>query len=164
MTNITSTISAIVAVIGAIVSVIFSLTTIRNRAQKEVSDLYDQMVKFRTEHPEILRLSRSWTHDCWSKVYGQSTSDDVAWVTYYNFVELCLGYCNTVLFSQCWLTRSSYQNHHKPLIKLLLTEHNPIIEDLLQEAVYISPSIGKFRKELEREGWNWRKQHMKLAK
>ena len=163
MTDITANISAIVAVVGAIVSVVFGLIAVHSRAQKEVGDLYDQMVKFRTEHPEVLRLSRSWTHDCWSKVYIQSNSDDVSWVTYYNFLELCLGYCNTVLLSQHWLSRSSYLNHHKPLIKLLLTEHNPIIEDLLQESVYISPFIEKFRKELEQEGWNWREQHMKLA-
>ena len=164
MTSITSNISAIVAVLSATVSVIFGLIAVRSRAQKEVGDLYDQMVKFRTEHPEVLRLSRNWTHDCWSKIYRQSNPDDIAWVIYYNFVELCLGYCNAVLFSKHWISRSSYQNHHRPLIKLLLTEHNPIIEDLLQEGTYISPSIGKFRKELEREGWNWRKEHMKLAK
>ncbi len=161
--DITAIIGATVAVIGAIVSVTFGLIAVRSQAQKEVGDLYDQMVKFRTEHPEVLRLSRHWTHDCWPKIYSQSDAGDAEWVTYYSFVELCLGYCNTVLFSRGRMSRASYRNHHKPLVKLLLTEHNPIIEDLLLEQEYISPSVKDFREEMERGGWNWQEQYDKLA-
>lgn len=161
--SITAIIGAIVSVVGAIISVTFGLISVRAQAQKEVEVLYDQMVKFRTEHPEVLSLSRRWTHGLWHRVYVQTEPADREWVIYYSFVELCLGYCSAVLFSKSRLGKASYEYHHKPLVKLLLTEHNPIIEDLLREGKYISPHVKRFREELQSQGWNWQKEHTKLA-
>ncbi len=156
-------IGAIVSIIGAIISITFGIISMRVQSEKRVGDLYDQMVKFRNEHPEVLRLSRHWTSEHWARVYSQLASTDTQWVTYYCFLELCLSYCNAVLYSKRRLGKSSYENYHKPLVKLLLTEHNLIIEDLLKDGKYISPYIKQFRKDLENEGWNWHEQHEALT-
>ena len=148
---------------GAIVSVTFGLISVRAQAKREVAVLYDQMVKFRIEHPEVLRLSRRWIQGHFRRVYEQSEPADEEWVTYYSFVELCLGYCNAVLLSKNSIGKASYKHYHKRLVTLLLTEHNPIIEDLIREGKYISPRIRQFREELQHEGWNWQEEHAKLA-
>jgi len=159
----TAIIGAIVSVAGGIISVTFGVVAMCAQARQEVGDLYDRMVQFRTEHPEVLRLSREWTHDLRGQVYGQAESTDNQWVVYYSFVELCLGYCNAVLLSRRRLGWRSYRDQHKPLVKLLLTENNPMVEDLLEVGEYISPLIRPFRDKLERKGWNWREEHAKLV-
>ena len=160
---ITAIVAAVVSVVGAAVSVIYSVITMRAQAQKEVGDLYDQMVKFRVEHPVVLRLSRKWEHGHWKRIYEQPRDTDDNWVAYYCYVELCIGYCNMVLSSRLRLSRASYLHHHRQLVKLVLTENNPIIEDLLREGKYISEAVKGFRKEMEIEGWNWADEHKKLA-
>ncbi len=162
VTAVLGIVGGIVSLFGAVVSVAFGMVAIRSQAHREASSLYQQMVKLRLENPEILKLSRQWTPANWQRVYEQSRPDDRPWVVYYSYVELCLDYCSTVLSARHRLSRGAYKDHHKRLVKLLLTEHNPIIEDLLEEDKYISNHIMWFRKKLERDGWSWRDEHAAL--
>ena len=160
--NISVIISAVVSIIGAIISICFGLITIRTQAYKEVNDRYDQMVKFRVDHPEVFHLARDWSPRFWHKIYDSKHPENVQWVIYYNYVELCLGYINSVLGSRRYLTIAAYEHHHKYLVKLIIAEHNPMIEGLLKDS-YISPHIKQFRKKLESDGWDWSLEHRKLV-
>lgn len=172
-------IESTVAIIGAVVSIasatvagILGYLSIRNaklsqyaQAQKEAADAYDRMVSFRVAHPRVMQLSRDWTPDCFRYVYLQTPpNENDEWVTYYSYVELCIGYCNAVLSArdQRLLSESSFSNHHKLLVKLLLTEHNPIITNLLEHGKYISMHVRRFRDELAAQGWNWNDEHNDL--
>ena len=124
-------VTGIVSIVGALVAIV----TVQGQAEKEVGDIYDQMVKFRVEHPEVLELSRKWQAGNFAKVYGDGGSLDPQWVTYYSYFELCIGYCNSSILA--WygfrLGRRSFKHHHKPLIKLVLTENYPILKTIQED-------------------------------
>ena len=153
---------AIITVIISVVGLSITIISAWVQAEKQVNDLYDQMVKFRTEHPEVMRLSRDWKSGHFAKVYNQTTEKDKKWVIYYSYVELCIGYCNSVLTSRWRLAPGSYHSQHRPLVMLILAEHNPIIEELVKDE-YISELIKGFRKERMDENIDWREAHRKLA-
>jgi len=75
-------------------------------------------------------------------------------------VELCIGYCNIVLLSRRRLPPGSYKKRHRLLVSLILAEHNPIIQELV-EGPWISDLIKEFRKEKTNE--QWQDDHIKLA-
>ncbi|MCK5055439.1 MAG: hypothetical protein KAT34_02210 [Candidatus Aminicenantes bacterium] len=165
--------AAFIAGIAALLSALFSLISfiqIRKNQKvstfSEISALYDQLIGFRINHPEVLSLSRKWNSDMLGIIYKQANKKNKEWVKYYTFVELCIGYCNAVLHARKrkLIDKDTYENQHKPLVKLLLTEHNPIISDIIQERKYISPYIESFRQSLRKEGWNWEKEYEELAK
>jgi len=155
---------AVIAAVVAIVGLAITVVTTWAQAEKEAGDLYDQMVRLRVEHPEVMALSRRWVPGTFARVYGERREPEASWVVYYSYVELCLAYCNAVLVARRgWrMNRSSFNVHHKPLLKLILTEHNPIIEELLKEGKYTSRYISEFRAQLTAEGWNWRDEYEKL--
>jgi hypothetical protein len=150
--------ATIVVAIVSVVSVIITVVTVRSQAERQVGDLYDQLVQFRIAHPEVMSLSRRWEPECLARVYAPQQQVDTNWVVYYSYVELCLGYCNAVLSARrAWrLGGGSFTHYHKQLVTLILTEHNPIVEHLLTKGGFVSRYIIDFRKELQREGWNWR--------
>lgn len=173
------TVENAVAIVGAVVSIasatvagIFGYLSIRNamqsryaQAEKEAGDAYDRMVAFRVAHPAVMRLSREWQPGYFEKVYLQVDSNEgQEWVTYYSYVELCIGYCNIVLSAwyQGLLSKTAFESDHKLLIKLLLTENNPIVEDLIQESKYISRHIKRFREDVAQDGWSWSDEHKLL--
>ncbi len=73
---------AIITVIISVVGLSITIISAWVQAEKQVNDLYDQMVRFRTEHPEVMRLSRDWKPGHFAKVYGQATEEDTKWVIY----------------------------------------------------------------------------------
>ena len=154
MTIVTMTISLLGLMITAV--------NVWTQAERQVGNLYDQMVRYRTEHPEVMYLSRKWQADCFYKIYNQTNEHDKSWVIYYSYSELCIGYCNAVLSSRWRLPPGSYRNQHQPLVKLTLTEHNIIIEQLVR-GDYISGQVKRFRLKLRKEGWDWQEEHRKIA-
>ena len=165
-------IAALVAGTAALLSAVFSFIALvqvrKNRkasAYTRISNLYDQLISFRIGHPEVLSLSRKWTSEKLRQVYDGSNKKNKQWVKYYTFVELCIGYCNAVIHARKrkLIGKDAYENQHKPLVKLLLTEHNPIIEDLVHEKKYISFHIRDFRQNLKKEeGWDWEEEYEEL--
>ena len=130
-----------VSLFGAVVSGAFAFLTLRQtrdssraQAHKDISALYDSLVVFRKEHPEVHRLSSRWDASNFARIYTQASDEDRQWVLYYAYVELCLGFCNAVLHAENsgFLDPGAFKNQYKPLVKLLLTEHYPIVEDLLK--------------------------------
>ena len=138
----------------------------RNQAQKEIADLYDKVLLFRTEHPALLRLCRLWTPDRFRAIYVQESTEDQLWATYTAYVELCISFCNAVLhgWKDHHMDRGAYEGRFKPLVKLLLTENYPLISGMLASGKYISAYIKEFVRELEEvEHWDWAKMHEELA-
>ena len=97
------------------------------------------------------------------RVYLQENETDTAWALYYGYVELAIGYCNNVLIARGeLLSGRSYEHHHRRLVRLLITEHLRIIQNLLESQKYISPLISQFMKEEEELGWDWASEHNML--
>ncbi len=153
--------SAVIAVLA------YSLNRQAQRAQMEraVSESYTQLMDFRSSHPEVMKLARSWKVEYFGAVYRQATDGERLWVFYYTYAELCLSFVNAVLYA--WkshlLDHHAFEGHYKPLIKLILTEHNPFIASMLPEGKYLSSYIKEFRTQLEKEGWDWIDMHNALA-
>ena len=145
----------------------YSLNRQAQRAQTEraVSESYNLLMNFRSDYPEVLKLGRLWTVGCFSAIYRQATQEEKLWVSYYTYAELCLSFVNAVLYG--WkshlLDRDAYEGQYKPLIKLVLTEHDPFIRTMLPEGKYVSSYIKEFRVHLESEGWDWKTMHLALA-
>mgnify|MGYP001228348923 CR=1 FL=1 len=169
-----SIVGAFVSVSSAVVAVIFGWLSIRNarlstyaQTENEVETIYSNMVDFRVSHPVVMSLSRAWKPDKFSSVYNQGDeTDDSQWVTYYSYAELCIGYCNMVLAAwyQGRMEKSSFLDHHRPLVKLLLTENYPLVENLISTGgKYLSNHIQSFVAEMSSEGWNWEQEHKLLA-
>jgi len=163
-----TTVVSIIAAVAAIASVIVSTTSFfyvrksqKTSVYQHVSGLYDKLVGFRIDHPEVLSLSRRWDQEKMVKVYRPTSDEDKDWARYFTYVELCIGYCNAVLHARNkkFMEKDDYLNQHEPLMKLLLTEHNPLIESLVIEKEFISKYIQDFRKDLEEKGWNWKERY-----
>ena len=50
--------------------------------QKAIGDLYSRMMDFRTEHPEVMKLSNDWNDDCFAMIYRQATKTERQWAIY----------------------------------------------------------------------------------
>lgn len=76
-----------------------------------------------------------------------------------------LGFCNAVAYA--WrrrvLDRSAYEDHYYRIVKLLLTEHYPITNELFNNpSGYVSVYVRELRSEMERAGWDFEKSHHAL--
>jgi hypothetical protein len=162
-----------VSVLGAVSSGVFALASLlltrrmhRAETHREISVLYDRLMEVRLANPEVLALSRRWAREDLDRIYDQRAAEDREWARYYSYVELCLGFCNAVIYarSRNLLTQDAYQGQYEPLVKLLLTEHHPILRDLLERGgKFISAPIKALWHELESAGWNWEIEHAALT-
>ncbi len=134
--------AALIAAIAAVSSVIVSLIAVRRSKKNKISSIYtdiseryDNLIRFRTQHPQVLPLSRKWETRFLKSMYYPVTDEDKQWVIYFTYVELCIGYCSSVLMARAnkLLDGDSYENQYLPLVRLLLTEHAPIIGGLVNE-------------------------------
>jgi hypothetical protein len=165
MSNWLSTIIAVTGVLtsGLLAYLAYSLNRQSQRASihRSLGNMYEELMRFRVEHPEVMRLSSDWNDDCFHAIYHQKTKTDRFWVVYYSFAELICDFSNTVLYG--WdshsLDKCAYKNHYEPLVRLLLTEHYPFIKTTI-DGPYLSTLIKKFVREEARRGWNW-EQHRK---
>ncbi len=172
MTDIPAWFGPVLSVAGAISSAIFALLALRLTKQAQRSEahgavgaLYDKVLDFRVSHPEMLRLSRQWSARHFERIYLQRSDEDRQWALYYTYVELCLGFCNAVIYlsRRGSLEAAAYDQQYSRLVRLLLTEHNPLVEDLLEKPHFVSGYIRSFRDRLAQEGWDWRAEHQRLA-
>jgi|WetSurMetagenome_2_1015567.scaffolds.fasta_scaffold33070_3 hypothetical protein len=170
MPGITEWLAVAVAMLGVLFSGVvallaYSFTKQSQRAemQREIGHLYDRLVDFRTAHPEVFALSRSWSETAFGGLYRQESEADRSWTLYYNYAELCCGFCNAVLYARRigQLDRDAYERQYKSLVKLLLTEHYPYIQSVFH-GKYLSPQIIDFVRKLEKEGWDWSAMHAAL--
>jgi hypothetical protein len=113
----------------------------------------------------MLRFSRQWSSRCFERIYQQRSDEDRQWALYYTYVELCLGFCNAVVYlaRRGHLEAVAYEQQYARLVRLLLTEHNPLVEDLLMKPHFVSEFIRSFRNDLTRQGWDWEAEHQRLA-
>jgi hypothetical protein len=128
----------------------------RTAIHRSIGDLYEKLMDFRASHPEVLSLAGKWNDQCFNSIYSQASPKDKQWVIYYAFVELALSFSNTVLYGRKSrvLDGYAYENHYKPLIRLLLTEHYPFMRSV-KDGPYLSPLVKGFLTESEKEGWDW---------
>ena len=135
----------------------------RAEAARAIGNLYDKMMDFRAQHPEVLAMSRSWSVDCFERIYHQDEARDREWTHYYTYVELCCGFVNAVLDSReaGLLRQVTYRKHYRSLVRLILTEHYPYLMSANQEK-YLSQYIGEFLKKEAAEGWDWAEMHRVL--
>jgi hypothetical protein len=161
-------ISPAIALIGALLSGLFSAMayaserrTKRGETQRLLSDQYDRLVRYRIEHPEVLPLSRRWRNTHIGLAYGQDSPEAREWATYYTYTELCIGYCNSVLYAKQrnLIDEVAYTAQHEPLVKLLITEHWPFFADLLVQRKYISSFIADYVDAQRKAGWDWLAEH-----
>ncbi len=155
-----STIIAITGVLtsGLLAYLAYSLNRQSQRASihRSLGSLYEELMRFRVEHPEVMKLSSDWNDDCFRAIYHPKTKTDHLWVVYYSFAELICDFSNTVLYG--WashvLDKAAYRNHYEPLVRLLLTEHYPFIKTTI-EGPYLSTLIKNFVSAEANRGWNW---------
>jgi hypothetical protein len=67
---------------------------------------------------------------------------------------VCISFCNAVLSARRshLLNRHAYEGQYKPLVKLLMTEHAPLVASLLSSGKYISAYIKDFYQDVASEG------------
>lgn len=115
--------AAAVSIVSALVSATFSVLTVfqtkasqRLAAHSEIGERYGKLMDFRTSHPEVLALSRKWEASKMKCAYEQVTPEDRQWAIYYCYVELCIAYCNAVLYAwtQKLLDKNAYDNEEAP--------------------------------------------------
>lgn len=155
--------SLVVAVTGVLTSALIAYLAYslnrqsqRTAIHRSIGDLYEKLMDFRSDHPEVMSLAGQWNDDCFKSMYSQSSPKDKQWVIYYAFAELVLSFSNTVLYGykSKALDAYAYENHYKPLIRLLLTEHYPFMQ-CVKDGPYLSLLVKRFLTETENEGWDW---------
>ncbi|MDP8256537.1 MAG: hypothetical protein P9M14_12375 [Candidatus Alcyoniella australis] len=161
----------ILSIVGALFSACFAfLGWMLNRrhrraeAHEIIHKKYYSLMNFRPTHPKILSQGFQWDSDCFRRIYEQKDEKDQEWVIYYSYVEMALGFCNEVIYAakRGLLEKVAYEQHYLPLLKLLLAEHQPIIQDMMRDEPYVSQLIRELWDNLAAEGWNWEQAHLKL--
>lgn len=164
-------VTVFIGILGTLVSTTVALLVYFSSRQNqraeihhEIEHTYDNLMKFRATHPEVLALSRKWDDGYFKFLYSFPKEEASSWVIYYTYVELCLAFINAVLFGRDIkvLDRRAYQYHYRPLILLLLSEHYPYIKSVIGSS-YISIYIKKFVQEVSSSGWDWNVRHRALA-
>jgi hypothetical protein len=133
---------------------------------REITESHNKLAEFQRTHPEVFRVGREWTADCMHRVYSHCEKDgNQIYVFYYCYVEQCVNYCNLVLSHRRDIKKSSYLRHHRDnLVKQILTENFPIINNYLKEKKYLSPFVQEFVEELKVKGlWRWEEEHEKIV-
>jgi len=165
-----------VALIAAVISLVSLMLGIFNWRQTRhafmastearIEDLYDRLMDYRLKHPEVFRLSRRWTPECLTKIYRQCDEEDRSWAIYIGYVELCISYCNAALVGRKRgrLSKEIYRSQYEPLMKLLITEHFSVIQQLTREGGFVSSGLSEFIKEQRRQGWNWELEYQNMDK
>jgi hypothetical protein len=162
--------SIYIAIIGTIISGLlaylsYSLNRQSQRAsmQRSIEDVYDKMVKYREEHPEVMKLCHRWNNDSFDAIYRQHNAEEIQWVNYYNYVELVSGFLNAVLYGRKikLLDQHAYEGHYKPLVKMLVTENYPYFLSV-SDYPYLSLFIKEFIRDLKSEGWDFTEKHKRL--
>ena len=162
--------SIYIAVIGTMISGIlaylsYSLNRQSQRAsmQRSIEDLYDEMVGYRSEHPEVMKLCYRWNGNSFDALYRQRNAEEVQWVVYYNYAELVSGFLNAVLYGRKnrLLDQCAFEGHYKPLVKLFVTENYPYFLSI-SDAPYLSSFIREFIRDLSSEGWDFSEKHKEL--
>lgn len=159
-------VSAIVALTVAVAQLRQSKNSQRSQIQHDISTKYDKMVDYRLQYPEVLSLARRWKPECFERIYNQKTDEDKTWAIYYGYVELCIAYCNAVLYANAkkFLDQDSYKSEHEPLIRLLLAEHFPILSAIARPGKYVSIYLVEHIDKLQQTGWNWEVTYQSLDK
>lgn len=158
-----SFLGAIIAGFSAVLAWSLSRRGQHGQAHEQINRRYDRIMEFRAEHPEILALGCRWNDGNFRRIYEQRQEEDRSWALYYTYVELVLGFCNAVVYA--WrrrlLDKIAYQEHYRPLMRLLLTEHQPIMTTMLRSN-YLSRFVRDFWVAEASSGWDWAKQHRLL--
>lgn len=152
----TAALAAIVALIVAYVNSRQTRRTYSSSIETRLEGLYDRLMDYRLKHPEVFKWSRSWTRDCLTKIYLQSNDEERNWAIYVGYVELCISYCNAVLLARNrrLLAKQVYVSQHEPLVRMLITEHFPIIHQFSSEG-FASKAIAEFISRERVNGWKW---------
>lgn len=134
--------------------------------EARLEDMYDRLMDYRLKHPEVFKLSRQWKPECLTKIYALETEECRQWAIYIGYVELCISYCNATLHA--WKRRQIdlgvYRSQHEPLVRLLITEHFPIIRPLAREGGFVSSGIASYIARLRKEGWDWEREYENMDK
>lgn len=166
-----ATIAAIVSVIGAVVAGALGVWTARHtrlaqqvEAYRAVHVDYDKMVQLKFENPDFLIQARDWDAGKMKCVLTASLPQHVEWSRYYTFAELCIGFANSVLQarSRNLMGEAEYSKQWERLVRLVVTEHYPIISGFLAEGPYLSQYLRDYVAEAEQDGWNWSAEHSRL--
>ncbi len=172
MTVTTSIVAASVSVAAAVITGIVSIWMLRHRrlvqeteAYRAISELYDRVVQAKLQRPELLPLARRWSAARMRGAYEQLTDEDRDWAIYSTYTEVCIGFCNAVLQarSRGLMPKHEFEAQWEPLVKFVITEHYPMIRDLLKEAKFVSSYLTDFVDELRTAGWDWEREHRLLA-
>lgn len=165
--------AAIVAVASAIVAAAVSVWTARQTrkteqiaAYRSVHELYDKMVQLKLENPDFLVHARDWDAAKMRCVYTAEDPEHSVWSRYYTFAELCIGFCNAVLQAhECRLMgNQDYEKQWERLVRLVVTEHFPVMSGFLAEGPYLSQYLRDYIGTMESEShWDWRQQHRALS-
>ena len=160
-------ISAAAAVLALLVSgwsVVQARATRRVEAHRAVHELYDRMVSLKFGHPEFLICAQEWDPGKMRNVYDDTLPNHQMWAEYYTFVELCIGFANAVLQARNLnlMDKGVYQKQWERLVRLVLTEHYPIVGAFVSEGPYVSQYVCKYVSVKQSEGWDWAGQHRQL--
>lgn len=156
--DIVSMVSAFISVVGA------ALTWMIARGEKEfdtrfqLRDAYLRIIAYRSENPQVVRLSRLFSSAMWNSIYEQENEiERQRWVKYYSYLEYCLIYINLGLSSKNAISHN-YRNNVEPLICMLIAENYPAIYDLMLDQ-YLSLPARDFIKLKEKQGVDWKMLH-----
>lgn len=161
---------SLLAAAGAICLGIINFRLARSIKQAEVririNQQYDRLIEFRTSHPEVLKLSGLWTSSSLTKIYKQSSCDDLQWAIYYSYVELCLSFCNSALngLKRGLYDQEAFEDHFKRLVRLVLTENEPFVSELINQKGFVPRSVLEFFRAEKEAGWNWKEEHKRMVR
>jgi hypothetical protein len=166
-----ATIAATVSVVSAVVAIALGVWTARLTRQAQqveayraVHDHYDKMIQLKFTNPDFLIQARDWDTGKMKCVLDASMPQHAEWSRYYTFAELCIGFANAVLQarSRHLMGKPEYKKQWERLVRLVVTEHYPIISTFLAEGPYVSEYLCNYVKDTEQRGWNWDKEHARL--
>ncbi len=134
LTDIVQTIAIIITTLLLIFTYMSQRKTIKAESFNRIGDLYDQIVIYRLEHPEVLSLGKKWKAGNLEKMY-EDNNEAKFLAFYYSYCELCIGFCDICLYHKKnnLITETEYNDFHLGLLNLVAEENRELFREVAKK-------------------------------
>ena len=126
-TDIVQTVAIVITLVAFIVTQYANRKSTHANSFVRINEEYNRLVTYRLECPEVLEIAKNWGDVHLDQVAGSPNL-----TRYYNYGELCIGFCDTCLYhkNKKLITKDDLDNYYSGLMDLVATENRAFFENI----------------------------------
>jgi len=130
ITDISQTVAIIVTIVAFTVTQYSNRKAVNAVSFNRMADAYDNIVKYRLQHPEVLDTASKWAKGDLNKI-----GKDADITKYYSYGEFCISFCDVCLYhsSSNLISKRSFNDYYLGLMDLVATENQRFFADIAEQ-------------------------------